>query len=163
MFTYFCFFHLLTIIYYHSCPYFMFSLFFLSQHLQYIYWIIVLLYQISLKIVFSNKFMPLPFMIIPLPVMFIPLDGQTGSGKTHTMVGIQNFISEDLFVLLNSDESYINTQVSEWAERVSVGVRVGVGVCFCVGVREWLWEWSESVFVCGEEVATLYCLDCFYH
>ena len=60
--------------------------------------------------------MPLPVMIIPLPLKFIPLDGQTGSGKTHTMVGIQNFISEDLFVLLNSDESYINTQVSERSE-----------------------------------------------
>ena len=39
------------------------------------------------------------------------LDGQTGSGKTHTMVGIQNLISEDLFEQLNSDEYYINTQV----------------------------------------------------
>jgi hypothetical protein len=39
------------------------------------------------------------------------LDGQTGSGKTHTMVGIQALMNEDLFDALNSDESYINTQV----------------------------------------------------
>jgi kinesin family protein 2/24 len=38
--------------------------------------------------------------------------GQTGSGKTHTMVGVQSFIAQDLFALLNDDPAYMNIQVA---------------------------------------------------
>lgn len=45
----------------------------------------------------------------------LSLDGQTGSGKTYTMVGIQKFMAEDLFHLLETDSHY-------QSENLQVGV-----------------------------------------
>ena len=38
--------------------------------------------------------------------------GQTGSGKTFTMMGIQKFIAEDLFLLLEASEENLQVFLS---------------------------------------------------